>query len=119
MQMQKRVFVAGASGDLGHFLVQEYQANNWHVTCLLRTKRPDLPNQIVAQATDSTRLKDSMANMNLVVLALGIAHQRDGLTHRDVDCQANKNLLDEAVRAKLPHFCHIHVLNSDRMSQQG
>jgi uncharacterized protein YbjT (DUF2867 family) len=32
-----------------------------------------------------------------------------------VDYQANINLLEEALRAKVPHFCYIHVLHAEQM----
>lgn len=58
-----------------------------------------------------------MHGVDLVVSALGITRQADGLDYRDVDYQANLNLLAEARRAGVPRFAHVHVLNANRMEE--
>lgn len=135
---QKKVLIAGATGYLGRYLVQEYLARDggkWHVTALVRKRQTDLPagvHQVVAQATDLDSLRQQqqdpkqsscstsiMQGVDLVVSALGITRQRDGLTYRDVDYQANKNLLQLALEHNVPQFAYIHVLHGDRMSELG
>lgn len=56
-----------------------------------------------------------MEGMDLVVSALGITRQTDGVGYWDVDYQANVNLLEEALRAGVTRFAFVHVLNADRM----
>ena len=115
----KRVFVAGATGYLGRFLCAEYQSRGWHVTALVRKKTAatDLAadSLITAEATWPESLQGTMANMDLVVSALGITRQVDGVGYWDVDYQANVNLLDEALRSNVAQFAFVHVLNADRM----
>lgn len=115
----KHVFIAGATGYLGRFLCEEYQKRGWHVTALVRksSSHADLPaDRIVeAEATWSESLTGTMDGMDLVVSALGITRQTDGVGYWDVDYQANVNLLDEALRANVARFAFIHVLNADRM----
>lgn len=115
----KHVFIAGATGYLGRFLCKEYRARGWHVSALARKSSYycDLPaDQIVeAEATSPDTLAGTMENMDLVVSALGITRQTDGVGYRDVDYQANVNLLEEALRANVPHFAFVHVLNAERM----
>ena len=115
----KRVFIAGATGYLGRFLCKEYQSRGWHVTALARksSNHTDVSaDRIVeAEATWSESLAGIMKNIDLVVSALGITRQTDGVGYWDVDYQANVNLLDEALRAEVARFAFVHVLNADQM----
>lgn len=115
----KRVFIAGATGYLGRFLCQEYQHRGWHVTALVRKTSKDVylsADRIVeAEATWSETLKGTMDDIDLVVSALGITRQTDGVGYWDVDYQANVNLLEEALGSNVARFTFVHVLNADRM----
>ncbi len=115
----KRVLIAGATGYLGRYLCKEYQRRGWHVTALVRKRSSgDLPSAdtiVQAEATWAATLRGTMTNIDLVVSALGITHQTDGVGYWDVDYQANVNLLDEALRSNVGHFAFVHVLNADRM----
>lgn len=115
----KRVLIAGATGYLGQHLCAEFQQQGWHVTALVRpnSKATDLKaNRLIeAQATRPLTLFGIMENVDLVVSALGITRQADGLGYWEVDYQANLNLLNEAMRADVSHFAFIHVLNAKRM----
>lgn len=113
------VFIAGATGYLGRHLCAEYSRRGWYVTALVRdrSRARDLAadSLVEAQATDPNTLRGVMAGADLVVSALGITKQNDGLTYRDVDYQANLNLLHEALRAHVPQFAYAHVLNAAAM----
>ena len=115
------VFVAGATGYLGRFLVQTYTAQGWQVRALVRdvARATDLAGAnvtlVAAEATQPERLHGVMDGVDLVVSSLGITRQRDGLSYHDVDYQANVNLLNEALRAGVPRFAYVHVLGARRM----
>ncbi|MCJ7872021.1 SDR family oxidoreductase [Phaeobacter sp. J2-8] len=115
----KRVLIAGATGYLGRHLCAEYLQRGWHVTALVRKQSAATNLQadaiVEAQATWPETLDGIMTDIDLVVSALGITRQADGVGYWDVDYQANVNLLEEAVRSKVPHFAFVHVLNADRM----
>ncbi len=115
----KRVLIAGATGYLGRHLCAAYKQRGWHVTALVRKKsaNTDLPADVmlVAEATWPETLNGTMTDIDLVVSALGITRQADGVGYWDVDYKANVNLLEEAVRSHVPHFAYVHVLNADRM----
>lgn len=115
----KRVLIAGATGYLGRFLCAEFQNRGWHVTALVRKKSrgDDLAADIIieAEATWPETLHGAMTDIDLVVSALGITRQADGVGYWDVDYQANMNLLDEALRSNVQRFAFIHVLNADQM----
>jgi uncharacterized protein YbjT (DUF2867 family) len=112
----KTVLIAGATGYLGRHLTAEYARRGWRVRALVR-RDTDLPAELVhAEATRPETLTGCMEGVDLVISALGITRQTDGLTYRDVDYQANVNLLEEALRAGVDRFAYIHVLNADRMA---
>ncbi|WP_068108361.1 SDR family oxidoreductase [Tropicimonas marinistellae] len=116
------VVVAGASGYLGTFLVSAYLARGWKVRALVRNapraEARGLAREqiVVADATDPESLRGTMEGATLVVSALGITRQRDGLSYRDVDYQANVHLLNEALAAGVPRFCYVHVMNARAMA---
>lgn len=113
------VLVAGATGYLGRYLCAEYARRGHHVTALVRdTSRAEglADLSIEAEATRPGTLTGVMDGVDLVVSALGITRQADGLGYRDVDFQANLNLLREAETAGVSRFAYVHVLNADAMS---
>ncbi|MGI1663576.1 SDR family oxidoreductase [Palleronia sp. KMU-117] len=114
------VFIAGATGYLGRHLCAEYRARGWRVRALVRDLRraQDLPahEMCQAEATRPQTLAGVMDGADLVISALGITRQPDGLGYWDVDYQANLNLLDEALRARAGRFAYVHVLNAGQMS---
>mmetsp|Transcript_16539 Transcript_16539/g.27432 ORF Transcript_16539/g.27432 Transcript_16539/m.27432 type:complete len:286 (+) Transcript_16539:106-963(+) len=118
--MTKTVLIAGATGYLGRFLVAEYmQRDDWNVIALVRKTEgaPTATKLVLAEVTKSETLKGIMdGGVDLVISVVGITRQRDGLTYQNVDYQANKNLLEEAIRAKVPRFAYIHVLKGESLA---
>lgn len=114
------VLIAGASGYLGRYLCAEYQRRGWYVTALVRAAagRPRIAaDQLVeAEATKPHTLTGAMTGSELVISCLGITRQTDGLDYRDVDYQANLNLLREAERAGVERFAYVHVVNASALS---
>lgn len=115
------VFIAGATGYLGRHLCTEYRRRGWRVHALVRdagrAKTLDADALIQAEATRPQTLAGAMEGADLVISALGITRQTDGLSYRDVDYGANLNLLNEALRTGVSHFAYIHVLNADAMAE--
>jgi uncharacterized protein YbjT (DUF2867 family) len=113
------VLVAGATGYLGRFLGAEYARRGHHVTALVRdtAKAGGLADVLVeAEATRPETLHGVMDGVDIVVSSLGITRQTDGLEYREVDFQANLNLLREAEKAGVGRFAYVHVLNADAMT---
>ncbi|MCE8536939.1 SDR family oxidoreductase [Ruegeria pomeroyi] len=113
------VLIAGATGYLGRFLCAEYHARGYRVTALVRDRRhaKDLVADalIEAQATQPETLTGLLTGIDLVVSALGITRQADGLSYRVVDFGANLNLLREAERAGVGRFAYVHVIRAQAM----
>ncbi|WP_420326183.1 SDR family oxidoreductase [Mameliella sp.] len=113
------VLIAGATGYLGRFLCAEYTRRGHHVTALVRDsgRAEGLADVLIeAEATRPETLIGVMDSVDLVVSALGITRQTDGLGYREVDFQANLNLLREAEAAGVKRFAYVHVLNADAMA---
>lgn len=115
----KSVFIAGATGYLGRFLCAAYQARGYYVTALVRDRERagalQADRLVEAEATCSDSLCNVMDGVDLVVSALGITRQADGASYRDVDLNANLNLLREAERAGVGRFAYVHVLGAHAM----
>lgn len=113
----KKVLVAGATGYLGRYLVKVLNTEGHQVQALARTpeKLDDLKNyidQIIkAEITQPDTLKGICHDTDVVISSIGITKQKDGLKYMDVDYQANKNLLDEALNSGVKKFIYVSVLN--------
>lgn len=116
----KRVFIAGATGTLGRHLCAEYQRRGWYVIALVRNATQAAPlaaDQLVeARARDPLTLKGVMAGADLVVSCLGMTRQTDGPGYREVDYQANLNLLREAERAGVGEFGYLQTTDANEPS---
>ncbi|TCS43772.1 SDR family oxidoreductase [Reinekea marinisedimentorum] len=120
MHTERSVVIAGATGYLGRFLVEHYSRKGWHVKALVRSaeraRQKGIQAELIeAQVTQPDSLKGRFQGANLVISCVGITRQKDGLRYRDVDYQANMNLLHEALAAKVPRFVYVHVLGADKM----
>ncbi|MGC3940306.1 SDR family oxidoreductase [Roseobacter sp. EG26] len=115
------VLVAGATGYLGRHIVKQYMSMGWNVRALVRKSEAARASGLIAtelfegEATNPSTLCGAMDGVDLVISALGITRQRDGLTYWDVDYQANANLLADALAANVERFAYVHVLNAHKM----
>ena len=120
-----RVLVAGATGYLGRHLVSELKARGHWVRILARpgSRLGSLEGQADdvyrGLATEIDTLTGLMDDIDLVYSSLGITRQRDGLTYRQVDYQANLNLLRLAEAASVRRFCYIAVYNGRALRHQA
>lgn len=120
-QASKAVLIAGATGYLGRHLISAYHSAGYRVFALAR--RPEaligLDKQIdeivYGEATKPETLSGVMKDVDLVVSALGITRQKDGLSYKQVDYQANRNLLDAALASGVAQFLYVHVKNAEQM----
>lgn len=117
-----KVLVAGATGYLGSHIVQELLDRKIDVCALARNPQKLLAQGVpaskifTAEATDPKTLTGSCEGVDVVISALGITRQRDGLSYMDVDYQANKNILEEARRSGVQKFIYVSVLKGDELT---
>lgn len=118
----KKVLVAGSTGYLGSYIVKELVDRQIDFQAIARSAHKLTavglaPSQIIeAQVTNKESLADRWTGVDVVISTVGITRQKDGLTYMDVDYQANKNLLDEAIKQGVKKFIYISVLQGDKLT---
>ena len=117
----KKVLVAGATGYLGRFVVKALKAEGYWVRALGRSAAKLAPVEeyaddlFVGNVTDPYSLKGLCDGIDVVFSSVGITRQKDGATYRDVDYQANRNLLTLAEASGVSRFMYVHVLNAEKL----
>jgi len=92
-----RVLLAGATGYLGRFVLNELQRRNYSTRVIVRTP---------------SRLGTVTPNVDVRV---GEVTQADTLKGVCEDFQANANLIDEAKRSGVKRFIYVSVFNGEQM----
>jgi uncharacterized protein YbjT (DUF2867 family) len=121
MVTKQRVLVVGATGYLGKFLVKELKSQGYWIRALSRDNQKIEPVKqyvdevVLGEATISDKINGLCENVDIVVSSLGITKQKDGLTYMNVDYQANRNVLAEALKDNVKTFMYISVFNSDKL----
>ncbi|MCP5145565.1 MAG: SDR family oxidoreductase [Gammaproteobacteria bacterium] len=116
-----RVLIAGATGYLGRHLITAYANAGYRVRALARNRSKldalagDVDEVFTGEVTMPATLAGCCEGVDLVVSALGITRQRDGVGYEDVDYQANRDLLAIAIDAGVPAFAYVHVLNASAL----
>ncbi len=117
------VLVAGASGGVGKAVIQQLKSQQHQVRALVRTASK-LGAQsdtaiFLADARDPLQLQGACRDIDVVISALGaslqLARTEGNATYRDVDYQANKNLLLEAQRAGVRKFIYVSVFKAQEV----
>ncbi len=115
--MNEKILLAGATGYLGRYILAELLQNGYFVRIIVRNKSQISPEIqklprleiIQAQITCPESLENVCKGIDKVISCVGITRQKDGLSYMQVDFQANKNLLDEAVRQGVKKFVYVSV----------
>ncbi len=115
-----KVLVAGATGYLGSYITRELLSREMRTRILVRNKdrivlKDNNLNIREAEVTQSDSLKGLLKDIDIVISAVGITRQKDGLSYMDVDYQANVNLIEEAKRSGVKKFVYVSVLNGDKL----
>ena len=120
MNSYKKIAIAGSTGYLGSHIVQELLNSNYNFIALGRNlqklKNLGLDESQIkeVQVTDPSSLQGIFQGIEVVISTVGITRQKDGLTYMDVDYQANKNLLNEAVIAGVKKFIYISAIHGQQ-----
>lgn len=118
-----RVLIAGSTGYLGGFLLSEAMRRGLTVRALTRSEqklshvRPPIGEIAVGEVTKPATLKGIAQDVDVVISAIGITRQKDGLRYQDVDYQGNLNLLEEAIRSRVKKFVYVSVLGAEQMRE--
>ncbi|OJJ19049.1 hypothetical protein BKI52_19715 [marine bacterium AO1-C] len=128
--IMKKVLVAGATGYLGKYVVQELKKQGYWVRVLARNPKKlsqigkfgepaiaELVDEVFeGEVTQPETLKGIFDNIDWVFSSIGITRQKDGLTFWEVDYQGNKNLLDLAVAEQIERFVFVSVFQGAELA---
>jgi len=122
----QKVLVAGATGYLGRFVVQEFHRCGYWIRALARNPKkleqtgafmePAVMDQIdevfVGQVTMPETLRGLCDGIDIAFSSIGITRQKDKLTFRDVDYQGNRSILNIALSGSVKKFIYVSVFNA-------
>ncbi len=118
-----KILLAGATGYLGQFILTELLKKEYPTRIVVRNKSKIAPallthpllEVVEAEVTKPNTLLGVCKGVTQVISAVGITRQKDKLTYEQVDFQANKNLLDEALREGVRKFIYVSVFKGEAM----
>ena len=125
----KKVLVAGATGYLGRYAVQEFKNRGYWVRALVRNpekfKQPgpwlapsidNLVDEVVfGDATKPESIAGLCDGIDVVFSSLGMIKPDFEHTNFDVDYQGNMNILALALKANVQKFVYVSVFDAHRM----
>jgi uncharacterized protein YbjT (DUF2867 family) len=127
----KKVLVAGSTGYIGRYVVQEFKNRGYWVRALVRN--PDKIKQpgphlepsidrladefFIGDATKPESIKGVCDGVEIVFSSLGMTRPDFVHSSFDVDYKANLNIMREAQRAKVKKFVYISVFNAQKMME--
>ncbi len=125
----KKVLVAGSTGYLGRYAVQEFKNQGYWVRALVRN--PDKIKQsgtyfaptidqladefFIGDATKPETIAEACDGIDVVFSSLGMIKPDFVHTIFEVDYQANLNLLHVALKAKVKKFVYVSVFDAHRI----
>ena len=119
----EKILLAGATGYLGQYILAELLKKEYPTRIVVRNKSKLSPallthpllEVVEAEVTQPDTLRGVCKGVHKVISSVGITRQKDGLTYEQVDFQANKNLLDEALREGVRKFIYVSVFKGEAM----
>jgi len=120
-----KVLVAGATGYLGGNIVRALHGRGYWVRALARKEsrlgdnRPFCDEVVEAEATNPGTLNDLVDGAKILVSSLGKHDFKRKPTARQVDYQANLNLLQRAVAGGVEHVVFVSVFNGGALRERG
>lgn len=119
----KKILLAGATGYLGKYILEELQKRDYSNRVIVRksSKLKDFDEMNVevfeGEITNPKHIEHCCDNIDTVISTVGITRQKDGHTYMDVDYQANLNLLKEAQKSGVRKFVYVSVLNGENLKK--
>ena len=119
----EKILLAGATGYLGQYILAVLLREEYPTRIVVRNKSKLSPallthpllEVVEAEVTQPDTLRGVCKGVHKVISTIGITRQKDGLTYEQVDFQANKNLLDEALREGVRKFIYVSVFKGEAM----
>lgn len=124
--MGEKVLLAGATGRLGRHVRSELEARGHVVRALVRDPCNLAGEDVEVFACDARNaesLRGACEGVGSVISALGaslaLRYTPPNATYRDVDLQANLNLLAEAKRARVRKFVYVSLYGAESLRGLG
>ncbi len=113
-----KVVLAGAFGHLGEDVLRSLVKKGHDVVAadIVIRELNDLDGyaSIQVDMRDRGALEGLCDGSDVVISTVGLVKASPTITPYDVDYEANKNLVDEAVKAGVKHFAYVSVLKADK-----
>ena len=109
-----RIFVTGATGFVGHHVIQRLLLNGHTVRCLVRKPTPSLARlaqveTVQGDVTTATGLKQAVSGCDAVIHLVGIirAFPQRGITFEKLHIEATRNIITAAEEAGIDRYLHM------------
>jgi uncharacterized protein YbjT (DUF2867 family) len=119
----KKVILFGATGNLGKEIAKELVNQGYELTVVVRDEQKAktlhhiTSKHIVADVCNKATLENILDKQDIVVSALGKSvspYDKSKPTFKQVDFDANKNILDEAIKAGIKKFIYVSAFHSEK-----
>jgi uncharacterized protein YbjT (DUF2867 family) len=119
----KKVILFGATGQLGKEIAKELVKQGYELTVVVRNEQKAktlshiTSKYIVADVCNKSTIENILDKQDIVVSALGKSvspNDKSKLTFIQVDYEANKNILDEAIKKGVKKFVYISAFHSEK-----
>jgi uncharacterized protein YbjT (DUF2867 family) len=124
--LMESILVIGASGSLGFEVIKQLKEKGYKTRALaidendaemLKGIADDI---FIGNAQKPETLKGICTGMKIIFSAMGKSvslFTNDDSTFMDIDYQANKNILDEALKSKIQRFVYVSVYGSEKYKE--
>ncbi len=104
-----KVFVTGATGFIGSYVLEQLQASGYTVRCLVRGHAPEGVESVRGDVTEPATLGGTMDGCGAVIHLVGIIKEKraQGITFELLHTEATGNVVQEARRAGVERFVHM------------
>lgn len=119
----KRAILFGATGNLGKEIAKELVNQGYELTVVVRNEQKAkvlthiTSKYIIADVCNKSTLENIFDKQDIVISALGKSvspNDKSILTFKQVDYDANKNILDEAIKTGIKKFIYISAFHSEK-----
>ena len=104
-----RVFVTGATGFIGSYVLEALQSAGHEAQCLTRGRALPGTQTVQGDCTDAASLKGTMEGCDAAIHLVGIIEERprQGVTFEALHVEATRNVAQEAQRSGIERFVHM------------
>jgi len=122
-----RVFVTGATGYVGGFILKELRRQGYKARCLVRNYtqaeriNADGTEAVIADVTEPKTLEGVLTGCQAVIHLVAIIKQqkKENITFERLNYESTKNMVDIALAQGVKRFLHMSALGADINSRTG